>query len=720
MAPTPYAPTLAGLQSAVNDAAGYQDAVHTPTQCIPYIITIPVAASPIDFGGFDLLVPVKNCAQYVRIRSDHASDLPPEGTRINPSIHSAYMPQLVSNFGSGFGHNFIITAAGGRTQYWSFEGIEFYCNSGDATGTFGCNWIANIGETGSDHPTSVDPSWQPDHFEFHHVWMHGVPGTRNLAVGLGLAGNHHKVLDSYFDVIALDGGESKGIVSSYMSCCLVIRNNYINAATENTFIGGSFSPAGQLPAHIEWVGNQYAKQGYYKFGSGAGAPTSDCYKDNVWRNTTNNHDYYCDGANTWHDQGGLTTRGPDDVKNIWEVKQGRGYLVYGNDMSGTWVPGLQTAEAFVINLVTQSTTSDPLWVFPNTVGSQPWTTAESMLITGNHIHDGQAGMTLGYEQNASEAVCDVASPPSPCFAKGHNNITYVNNLHENMMSAQGYDFSGNPEGNGWLASVNQGDFTIRVAHNTYLVSTFSGTAVSGQMSRAAASTALSNYSDISFDNNIVPLALHGWDATGSPGSNGICDMLSGLYPNAPWSANGNLLTRDLAAWINSSFNPSSPYIATGNYSIGCSTSYSWPTGTQIPAANGGLVVDESAPTWKVIAPYQGTATDGTDPGANIDLVNWATADAIDGLYNPYLDFTIRSVQPTAGGAKVYYSALDATACTTTVSLSLTFSSPAGSSSISQTGRDGLATLSGLSNDTGYYLKITCGPKYITGEIITGH
>ena len=134
-----------------------------------------------------------------------------------------------------------------------------------------------------------------------------------------------------------------------------------------------------------------------------------------------------------------------------------------------------------------------------------------------------------------------------------------------------------------------------------------------------------NFSDIHFDNNIAPFGFRGWGATGSPGSVGVCDLISGLYPGAPWSAGGNILTRDLSSWANNGFNSVSPYIATGNWTTGCTTSYSWPTGTLLPPANGAAVVDESTPTWRVNATYQGTATDGTDPGANIDLVNWNTA-----------------------------------------------------------------------------------------------
>jgi hypothetical protein len=42
----------------------------------------------------------------------------------------------------------------------------------------------------------------------------------------------------------------------------------------------------------------------------------------------------------------------------------------------------------------------------------------------------------------------------------------------------------------------------------------------------------------------------------------------------------------------------------------------------------------SSSTDQVLGAYQGTGSDGRDPGANIDFVNWATAGAVTGAEQP--------------------------------------------------------------------------------------
>lgn len=719
---TSYAYTAAGLQSALTAAATYQDSdprdPNDPLNtCKPYFVV--GTAGTIDLNGTPIIMPAKLCAQFVYMRTASVSSLPPSGTRLDPTTQSAYLWRIQSTFVGSTNAGLIGFVAGtGSTgtlsRYWSFEGIDWYGNQNNGrTGDQAYYSLVLLGETGATYPTSVDDALRPNHLEIRHCWFHGVAGTRNIGNALAIGADNVRVLDNYIDVIAVDSSagnisEAHAIQIGYTNGPIEIRNNYLNASTENTFIGGTFMPAGMLPSFISFVGNTYAKQGYYKFGSGTGVPTSDCFLGNVWRRTDGTpKDYWCDGSNTWQDQGALTTRGPTTVKNVWEAKMGRGVTVFGQDMSGIWAPSGQTGEMFVINLVTQATSTNPAWVQPNTIGSQPWTTAENFDIAYNYVHDAVSGITMGYELSVIEGPCAQPSPPLNCFARAHNNISYRHILHTNMMSSQGYDFSGSPEGNGWLASINTGDYAIYIEHISYLLSTFN--AASGQFHDIGRGGAAGTTSDIAVANSIIPTGLYGWNARTS----GICGAFDSLAAGAPWSFSGNLLTTDLAAWFNHSYP-----IVPGSYSPPCSTEFAWPTGTLSPA-NSAAAVDGS---FKVKAPYRNTATDGTDSGANIDVVNWATAGAVSGAANPYLDFRVRSFIPTAGGAVVYFTALGTADCTFTVSLSLTFSSPVGSTVFVRNGRDGKGTITGLSNDTGYWLKVTCpsGVYAPPTQIITGH
>ena len=486
---TSYAFSATGWQNAMNAAATAQDS-SPPSSCVPWFIEI-TENSNLDLAGGQVSIPAKNCNQYIHNRTAAYANLPPEGTRIDPVAHSAYLVKVISTITQGTFTPSMInmsSSISGTTRYWSFEGIEFFGNVGRAAGDTVYGTLLQFGETSASHPISNDQNLRPDHLEIRHCYFHGVVGASNVLLAIGVGANFIRVLDSYIDAIAAAGTEAKGFLASYTDGNIQLRNNYISAATENTFIGGSFSPAGMLPTNIEFSGNRYFKAGYYKFGTGAGVPTSDCFEDNTWLDTNTGIYWECDAFNTWQNKGTNQVRGPAEVKNLWEMKMGRGVKVFGNDLARMWVPGQQNGETFVLNLVTQATGSNPLWVFPNNVGSQSWTTTEDFLIAYNNIHDGQTGVTLGYEASSIEAPCAQANPPNPCFARAHNNIQFIHNLLTNMMSAQGYDFSGSPEGNGSLGGVaNQGDYNIVVSHNSFLVSTFSSAAISGQLHNIATS-----------------------------------------------------------------------------------------------------------------------------------------------------------------------------------------------------------------------------------------
>lgn len=119
--------------------------------------------------------------------------------------------------------------------------------------------------------------------------------------------------------------------------------------------------------------------------------------------------------------------------------------------------------------------------------------------------------------------------------------------------------------------------------------------------------------------------------------------------------------------------------------------------------------------------YKGWATDGSDPGANQDMVEWATASASSGADNPYLDFRVRAVTPTADGAVIRFTAYSDAACTWKASSTRAFSDDLGSwGSGTRIGRDGVITLSGVSANTTYWCRATCDSKTREVEVTTTH
>ena len=117
--------------------------------------------------------------------------------------------------------------------------------------------------------------------------------------------------------------------------------------------------------------------------------------------------------------------------------------------------------------------------------------------------------------------------------------------------------------------------------------------------------------------------------------------------------------------------------------------------------------------------YKGWATDGSDPGANQDTVEWATETAGSGADNPYLDFRVRSISPTADGAVLRLTAYSTSACTWTISSTRAFADSLGAVSQSRTGRDGTAIFTGLASRTGYWYRVSCDSKTRDGEFVSG-
>ena len=149
------------------------------------------------------------------------------------------------------------------------------------------------------------------------------------------------------------------------------------------------------------------------------------------------------------------------------------------------------------------------------------------------------------------------------------------------------------------------------------------------------------------------------------------------------------------------------------------------TGAVVPSTIEATVAytDYAAQNFRLAASsvYKGWATDSSDPGVNQDTVEWATATASSGLDNPYLDFRVRAITPTATGAVVRFTAYSDAACTWLTSSTRAFGDTLGAwGSGTRIGRDGVITASGLSSNTGYWYRVTCDGTTRDGQFVTTH
>lgn len=143
---------------------------------------------------------------------------------------------------------------------------------------------------GSD--TETDPTKQPSLMRFVQNYIHApaAGGKR----GLALHGSDCLVSECYISGFALDGQDSQAIGAWNGPGPYTIRNNYLEASGENILFGGSDARIpGLVTAGINIEGNLIAK------------------------------------PMDWFGK-------PYDVKNLVEIKNGRGVTMKGNVFSGSW------------------------------------------------------------------------------------------------------------------------------------------------------------------------------------------------------------------------------------------------------------------------------------------------------------------------------------------------------------------------------------------------
>ena len=179
---------------------------------------------------------------WIYVVSSNLANLPPPGTRVGP-VNAAHMPKIVA---PSF-WNALITVA--NSHHFRFVGIEF----APAPGVAETYVLVKIGNA------DISPATLPHHIVFDRCYVHGIPNTNNQR-GIEMDGAYVAVVDSYISNFQEISTDTQGLLAFNTTGPLQIRNNYIEAASENVLFGGADSrQAALVPTNIEIRDNHFYK-----------------------------------------------------------------------------------------------------------------------------------------------------------------------------------------------------------------------------------------------------------------------------------------------------------------------------------------------------------------------------------------------------------------------------------------------------------------------------
>jgi Right handed beta helix region len=264
-------------------------------------------------------LPNKKGNEFITIRtSAKDSELPAENVRLDPKKYGSKLAKIVGSVKS----EPVIYAENGAHHY-RFIGIEFGPTP---------EGVGNIIKIGTTEETSIEQL--PHHLEFDRVFIHG---DKEFGQRRGIAANGKNIVikNSYFSDIMRKGEESQAIAAWATDGPIEITNNYLEAAAENILFGGADSTLKLI--------------------------TSDCIIRDNWLNK----------PIEWRGSGW-------DVKNFFEIKNGRRMKISHNLMTNNWVMA-QAGTAILFN-----TRAD--------TGSS--TTIEDIEFTNNIIRGTSSGISI--------------------------------------------------------------------------------------------------------------------------------------------------------------------------------------------------------------------------------------------------------------------------------------------------------------------------------------
>jgi hypothetical protein len=121
---------------------------------------------------------------------------------------------------------------------------------------------------------------------------------------------------------------------------------------------------------------------------------------------------------------------------------------------------------------------------------------------------------------------------------------------------------------------------------------------------------------------------------------------------------------------------------------------------------------------KSTSPYAGWWAHGRPAGADIDQVNWSSAQALAGGPNAFLDFKVRSLIASRTSASIAYTSYDTASCALTVSTRPDLVNPVFTGTDTGGDMDRTISITGLSTATRYFYSLTCDGYTRSGRFLT--
>jgi hypothetical protein len=588
--------------------------------------------------------------------------------RVSPS-DTAKMPKVISPPGNtGATLN---TADGTGTGYWAFEGLEItQPDLGTAT-------KYSLMQVGNMSSTENRASKTPHHFLIDRSYLHGVPLREGPVRCLALHARNMALTNSYVSECKSGNTDAQAIWMGQSLGPVLIQNNYLEGSTENFLAGGGngvgnseMSFEGHAQRDLRFIGNHFRKKPEWRRTYVAEVPTRPCMVGEYQLNTSTSQWYVCSAApSTWSVS--AITPPSFSEKNLFELKDGQGVYLYGNTFEKAW-EAAQAGAAFLIN---------------QSGGSTPNFNVRDVQVIANRVQEVNVGFGFGN-------LNYLATPPG-------NTLTRQVRIEHNLFSAVGAPYlrTNALSARFFMTHTDEG---IVFRHNTLYNYQGHG-----------------SYALIGSNNDINP-SLSGFNFIGDnifdSTFSGYVYLMSGGGGHCFWR---NVTTgfggaSDMRKNVFTNFGSLGDTCNGGNGPV-------FPADTLLISAITDVLEDPAGGNFRVkttTAAARGTATDGLDLGADIDLLDWATAGSVNGQDNPFLQFRIRGQRATSTTATLWISAPGTQSCTVTASPNQSFTPVEGSATVVRTGRSVRADLAGLSTDRLYYYRVNCGVWHTGGALRT--
>ena len=686
---------LTALQTAIDDASPGD------------IIEIGKGLTATRTGGGPYNLPAKGGSSFVTIRSSGVTNLTP-GARVGPA-DAANLAKLTIAISPG---PWAVISNSQGASWYRFHGIEITAPAG---------FTGDLVEFGTRTPTVsyVSDSQIADlahHIVFDQCWIHGDSAStdgprRGIRSNLGSMEVRNSTIENFKN----QNGESNAIGGWHGSGPFYFENNHLEAAAITTLFGGAEPNIKGLRANgLFFRGNYYYRRWAWRKRIKTTAPSGTCLYDanggEYWHDTSAGKYYRCDSG-TWVEITSGEMIAYVWQKNIFELKNSWRSWVDGNYMENAWNPAAQNqyGAMFLFNLVD----ADP----PST--NEPAATVGYVSIKNNY-------------GRRTPWLVSIGSIGTTYF-RWHNNINIENNVFDEIGDSPYTLAAAETNGSKWGGSfMTFGARADRLAytHNT-MISRAPVEARSGFLYGSAGD---SKTAGAVIAGNIFPFNKYGmyndvdggnlWNSIPNGLANGYAVSRNLIVNNESQTSYGK--AHPIINWAYNNDSPSSPMPCVGSTNEMTGSGATYNGACAFPAAYSDIgFTDYSAKNYKLSgsSSYLRWGPLGRSPGADTDVVGWSTSgvNSAGATLNSYLKAgPIRRVIPGQTGVAFRYTAPTVAACTTTMSTKPDLSSPI----INALGDGGgdldrfQVDVNGLSTNTRYYWRITCGDSTYREGIVT--